>query len=97
MGDCPPSGRVSWARVGDPSAPALREEIRAVSDVEENGLVCALDADVEAIDGQVAALLLVGNERAAPVGRDQRKNGIAVVGCLVRKIKPGIDLAQHSP
>src|SRR5262245_41534875 len=70
--------------------------MQAASDIEENGLVCALDPDVETIDREIAPLLPVGNERVAPVRRNKSENGIAVVGLLVRKIKPGVDLPQHS-
>ena len=37
------------------------------SDIEENRLVLALHANVEAVDGLAAAGLLVGNEGAAPI------------------------------
>src|SRR5689334_15875246 len=69
---------------------------RYASDVEENRLAVALDADIETIDGQISTHLLVGNQRPTPVLRDQQENGIIIVGGLIREIQPRIDLPQHA-
>src|SRR4029077_13335001 len=75
---------------------SLKKAAEPASNVEENRLAVALDADIETIDRQIAPHLLVGNERPTPVLRHQRQDGIAVVGSLVGEIKPGVDLAQHT-
>src|ERR1700687_2677212 len=79
-----------WAAVGNATAPITS------SDIEENRLVLALHADVEAVDGLAAAGLLVGNEGAATIGRHQREDRIGAVGRLVGEIQPRIDLPQHA-
>src|ERR1035437_6267411 len=66
------------------------------SDIEENRLVLALHADVEAIDGLAATGLLVGNEGTAAAGRHQREDRIGAVGRLVGEIQPRINLPQHA-
>src|SRR5215467_11562244 len=67
----------------------------AGSDVEENRLVLALHPDVEAVERHFALGFLVGDERPAPVGWDQRQDGIAGIGGLIREIEARIDLPQH--
>src|SRR5262245_16832531 len=67
------------------------------SDVEENRLVLTLHPDVEAVDRHFAFGFLVGDERPAPVGWDQRQDGIAGIGALIREIEARIDLPQHAP
>src|SRR5262249_23252675 len=67
------------------------------SDVEENRLVLALHPDVEAVDRHFAFGFLVGDERPAPVGWDQRQDGISGIGALIREIEARIDLPQHAP
>src|SRR5262249_34511342 len=66
------------------------------SDVEENRLVLALHPDVKAVDRHFALGFLVGDERPAPVGWDQREDGIAVIGGLIWEIEARIDLPQHA-
>src|SRR6185437_8871930 len=66
------------------------------SDIEENRLIAALHADVEAVDGRAATGLLMGNEGAAAVGRYQRQDRIGAIDRFVGKIKPRIDLPQHA-
>src|SRR5262249_61984534 len=66
----------------------------AGSDVEENRLVLALHPDVEAVDRHFALGFLVGDERPAPVGWDQREDGIAVIGGLIWEIEARGDLPE---
>src|SRR5262249_57189069 len=68
----------------------------AGSDVEENRLVLALHPDVEAVDRHFALGFLVGDERPAPVGWDQREDGIAVIGGVIWEIEARIDRPQHA-
>ena len=58
------------ARRGRPRA-ARRRARRTSSEVEEDGLLLALDADVES----VAIVGLLGEQRLTPVGRDARSTG----------------------
>src|SRR6187551_2234459 len=77
--------------------PAKRQQTGGVrSDVEENRLVFALNANVEPVYRHVAPHLLVGNESPAPLGWDQRQDGIARVRCLVGKVEAGVDLPEHA-
>ena len=60
-----------WAVVRRLFGTICAETAAVRSDIEENGLVLALDPDVEAVDRQLAPHLFVGNERPAPVSRHQ--------------------------
>src|SRR5450631_4413506 len=89
-GDCP-HGRRKWWAAWD-----TRRRPPTYSDVEENRLVVALHADVEAVERDRAAGLLVGNQRPTAVGRHDIEDGVSAVGCLVGEIQPRIDLPQHA-
>src|ERR1019366_4975320 len=103
MGSFPLYQVFSWARVGgcrrtgsQKSRTNVEETCFAHSDVEENRLVIALDADIEAVDRQLAARLLVGNESPAALPRHQHQDGIGVVCRLVGEVDAGVDLPQHA-
>src|SRR5262245_31816732 len=99
VGSRPPGDGWLWAGLGVlPRVAACHEAtaVSAISDVEENGFVRALDPNVEAVDRAPTPGLFVGNESPTPVSRHQRQDGIAVVGGLVGKIEAGVELAQHS-
>jgi hypothetical protein len=66
------------------------------SNIEENRLVLALHADIEAVQRLLAAALLVGNERPTAIRRHQRQNRVGGVGGLVGEIQPRVDLPQHA-
>src|SRR5262245_52102072 len=85
-----------WASCQLALMPGAATAASGISDVEENRFVLALDPDVEAVDREPAADLLVGNESPTPVSRHQRQDGIPVVRRLVGKIETGVNQPQHS-
>src|SRR5450631_2882347 len=79
-----------WAQWALPVMPAT------YSDIEENRLVLALHADIEAVDRRLAAGRLVGNESPTAVRRHQSENCVGAVGRFVGEVEPSVDLPQHA-
>src|SRR5665647_1294913 len=64
IAQCPMRVKSGWGRSGQPGPPLT------ASDIEENRFVVALDTDVEAVDREPIAGLLVGNQRPTAIPWD---------------------------
>ena len=69
----------------------------SASDVEENRLVIALHADVEAVERRTTPRLFVGNQSAAAVRRHQCKNGVFGFDTVKPGAVPGVNGKPQAP